>query len=182
MKYTSNNYEVETVFLLADSYFLGQYINTDTTYYISRDNLKNSIISAFKDDLTEEIKSEILRTTKNLKTELIQQEDEKNLKTCFEYPTDSGQTFPISRGQFSYYNSIFLFKDSFTFPFEFLGNDGAKITFNNTSDIDIFIGSALSKHQEVYKNRYIVAINAVNNIEITTTIDAAILEIMQIIY
>jgi hypothetical protein len=63
-----------------------------------------------------------------------------------------------------------------------LGNDGAKITFNNTSDIDIFISSALSKHQEVYKNRYIVAINAVNNIEITTTIDAAILEIMQIIY
>ena len=182
MKYTSSNYEVETVFLLADSYFLGQYVSNDTSYYIARDNIKNTIVSSFKDDLTEEIKSEILRTTKNLKTELIQQEDDKNLKYCFEYPTDSGQSFPISRKQFAYYNSIFLFKDSFSFPFEFLGNDGAKTTFENTSDIDLFISSALSKHQEVYKNRYIVAINAINAVEITTTIDDAISEIMQINY
>ena len=182
MKYTSDNYEVETILLSSGSYFLGQYIDTDTCYYIARDNVKDVIVSAFKDDLTPKIESDILRISKNLKSEQIQQEDDINLMYCFEYPTDSGQTFSIARKQFAYYNSLMLFKSSFVYPFEFLGNDGATTTFQDVTDVETFVGSALTKHQDVYTNRYIVAINSVNSVTITTTIDDAIVTIMSVIY
>lgn len=182
MKYNSKNYSLDINPLKAGTYFLGQYISSDTCYYIGYDDLNNTTIESFEDDLTDPLKDDFLKLSKNLKSELIQEEDDINLKTAFEYPVDSGDTYSISRATFSYYNSMMIFKDSFSYPFEYVGNDGSKIFFASAEDLTTFVGSALSKHQEIYKNRYLVAINAVNDIAITTTLMNAITQIMDINY
>lgn len=182
MKQTSKNYSIEVLPLKANTYFLGEFIDSDTCYYIAKDNIKNEIVESFKNDLTTELTDKILRVSKNTRIEQIQVDDDKNLQTCFEFPTDSGKTFSISRSQFSYYNSMYIFKDVFVYPFEFLGNDGSSIIFNNSVDLENFVFSALSKHQEVYKNRYIIAVNSVNDVQVGQDIDNAINQIFSINY
>ena len=100
----------------------------------------------------------------------------------FDFPVDSGNMFNISRSQFSYYNSMMIFKDSFTYPFEFLGNSGSVVFFQNSTDVATFVGAALTKHQEIYNNRYLVSVNTINEVEITTTLQDAIISIMNVDY
>ncbi len=182
MKYNSKNYSLDVNPLKAGTYFLGQYITADTNYYIGYDNLKNKTIESFQDDLTDPLKNEFLRLAKNLKSELIQEEDDINLITVFEYPVGSGDTYSVSRSTFAYYDSMILFKDSFEYPFEYVGNDGAKILFSGADEVVNFVSAALVKHQEIYKNRYLVAINAVNAVLIVTSLADAISEVMAVIY
>ncbi len=164
------------------TYFLGELVASDTNYYIAKDYINDIDIESYEDNLTTEISDNILRIAKNLRIEQIQKEDDINLITAFEYPLDSGNTFSISRSQFSYYNSMMIFKDSFTYPFEFLGNNGATLFFDNSTDVTNFVGSALVKHQEVYNNRYLVSVNEINEIVITTTLEDAIALVMNINY
>jgi hypothetical protein len=77
---------------------------------------------------------------------------------------------------------MMIFKDNFTYPFEFLGNNGATLFFDNSTDVTNFVGSALTKHQEVYNNRYLVSVNAINGIVITRTLEDAITSVMNINY
>jgi hypothetical protein len=182
MDYTSTNYAVDIVFLKAGTYFLGAEGLSDTYYYIAKDNMKSIIVESYEDSLVPETSEQILRIAKNLKIENLQKEDDINLKTCFEYPIGSGNTFSISRSQFSYYNSLYIFKASFTYPFEYLGNEGAKITFTIAEDLESFVSSALIKHQDVYKNRYLVKVNEVNSVVENNPLRNSIEEIMNIIY
>lgn len=164
------------------TYFLGELVSRNTNYYIAKDYINDIDIESYEDSLTTEISDNILRIAKNLRIEQIQKEDDINLITAFEYPLDSGNTFSISRSQFSYYNSMMIFKDSFTYPFEFLGNNGATLFFENSTDVTNFVGSALAKHQEVYNNRYLVSVNEINEIVITKTLEGAITSVMNINY
>ena len=182
MNYNSINYSVQIIPLLEGAYFLGQMVVSNTNYYIAKDYINNIDIESYEDNLNTEISNNILRIAKNLRIEQIQKEDDINLITAFEYPVDSGNTFSISRSQFSYYNSMILFKDSFTYPFEFLGNDGSIVFFENSTDITTFVGAALTKHQEIYNNRFLVAVNTINEVEITTTLKDAIVVVMSIEY
>ena len=75
-----------------------------------------------------------------------------------------------------------LSKDSFSYPFEFLGNNGATIFFNTSTDVTTFVGAALVKHQEIYNTRYLISVNAINQVTITTTLQDAITEVMNINY
>ena len=182
MKYNSTNYAVEIIHLKAGTYFLGEYVPADTCYYIAKDNIQLTITESYEDNLTPELSETILRVAKNLRIEEVQQEDDINLITAFEYPASSGDTYSIARSQFSYYNSMVLFKDSFTYPFEFLGNNGATIFFNTSTDVTTFVGAALVKHQEIYNTRYLISVNAINQVTITTTLQDAITEVMNINY
>jgi hypothetical protein len=169
MNYNSKNYSVQIIPLIEGTYFLGQVVFSNTNYYIGKDYIRDIDIESYEDSLTPEISNNILRIA-------------KNLMTAFEYPVDSGNTFSISRSQFSYYNSMMLFKDNFTYPFEFLGNDGSSVVFQNSTDITTFVGAALVKHQDIYNNRYLIAVNAINQVVITTTLQDAITEVMNINY
>lgn len=182
MNYNSTNYSIQIIPLLEGTYFLGEMVAKSTNYYIAKDYINDTTIESYEDSLTTEISNSILRITKNLRIEQIQKEDDINLITVFEYPLDSGKTFSVARSQFSYYNSMMIFKDSFTYPFEFLGNDGATLFFENSTDVTSFVGSALAKHQEVYNSRYLVSVNAINSIDITTTLKDAIVAVMSIVY
>ncbi len=182
MKYNSKNYSLDINPLKAGSYFLGEYISADTSYYIGFDSQRDITIESFESALTDELKADFLRLAKNLKCELIQEEDDINLKTVFEYPADSGETYSVSRSTFAYYDSMILFKDSFEYPFEYVGNDGAKILFSSADEVVTFVSAALVKHQEIYKTKYLVAVNAVNDVLITTTLADAISEVMAVIY
>lgn len=182
MDYSSTNYSIQIIALLEGTYFLGELVTRDTNYYIAKDYINNIDIESYEDSLTTEISDNILRIAKNLRIEQIQQEDDINLITAFEYPLNSGNTFSISRSQFSYYNSMMIFKDNFTYPFEFLGNNGATLFFENSTDVTNFVGSALAKHQEVYNNRYLISVNAINEIAITTKLKDAITSVMNIKY
>ena len=77
---------------------------------------------------------------------------------------------------------MIIFKDSFTYPFEFLGNNGATLFFENSTDVTNFVGSALAKHQDVYKSRYLVSVNSINSIDITTTLKDSIVAVMSVEY
>ncbi len=77
---------------------------------------------------------------------------------------------------------MLIFKDTFTYPFEFLGNNGATLFFDNSTDVTNFVGSALVKHQEVYNNRYLVSVNTINATIITTTLKDAIVVVMSVEY
>ena len=182
MKYNSKNYSLDINLLKAGTYFLGEYIAEDTSYYIGLDDQRDTTIESFESALTDELKADFLKLAKNLKCELIQEEDDINLKTVFEYPLDSGDTYSVSRSTFAYYDSMILFKDSFEYPFEYVGNDGAKILFSSADEVVNFVSAALIKHQEIYKTKYLVAINAVNDVLITTTLADAISEVMAVIY
>lgn len=182
MNYNSTNYSVQIIPLLEGAYFLGQMVVSNTNYYIAKDYINNIDIESYEDNLNTEISNNILRIAKNLRIEQIQKEDDRNLINVFDFPVDSGNTFNISRSQFSYYNSMILFKDSFTYPFEFLGNNGSLVLFQNPTDVSTFVGAALTKHQEIYNNRYLVSVNTINNIEITTTLQDAIISIMNVDY
>ena len=182
MNYSSTNYSIQIIPLLEGTYFLGEMVAKNTNYYIAKDYINDNDIESYEDNLTTEISDSILRIAKNLRIEQIQKEDDINLITAFEYPLDSGNTFSISRSQFSYYNSMMIFKDSFTYPFEFLGNNGATLFFENSTDVSSFVGSALAKHQQVYKNRYLLSVNKINEIAITKTLKDAITSVMNIIY
>jgi V8-like Glu-specific endopeptidase len=182
MNYNSENYSVQIIPLIEGTYFLGEMVTKDTNYYIAKDYINNTNIESYEDSLTTDISNSILQVTKNLRIEQIQKEDDKNLINVFEYPLDSGNTFNISRTQFSYYNSMMIFKDNFTYPFEFLGNNGTVLFFENSTDVTNFVGSALVKHQEVYNNRYLISINAINEITITITLKDAIIAVMSIEY
>ena len=182
MNYSSENYSIQIIPLLEGTYFLGELVARNTNYYIAKDYINDTAIESYEDNLTAEISNSILRIAKNLRIEQIQKEDDINLITAFEYPLDSGKTFSISRSQFSYYNSMMIFKDSFTYPFEFLGNNGATLFFENSTDVTNFVGSALAKHQEVYNNRYLVSVNEINEIVITRTLEDAITSVMNINY
>jgi hypothetical protein len=182
MKFNSKSYSLDINPLKAGTYFVGEYISADTFYYIGFDKAKDTTIESFENDLTDDLKADFLRMAKNLKIELIQEEDDINLKTVFEYPVDSGDTYSVSRSTFAYYDSLILFKDSFEYPFEFVGNDGAKVLFSSADEVASFVGAALSKHQEVYKSRFLIAVNSVNDVVITTTLQSAILLIMNINY
>lgn len=182
MNYSSTNYSIQIIPLLEGTYFLGELVSRNTNYYIAKDYINDIDIESYEDSLTTEISDNILRIAKNLRIEQIQKEDDINLITAFEYPLDSGKTFSISRSQFSYYNSMMIFKDNFTYPFEFLGNNGATLFFDNSTDVTNFVGSALTKHQEVYNNRYLVSVNAINEIVITRTLEDAITSVMNINY
>lgn len=182
MNYNSINYSVQIIPLLEGAYFLGQMVVSNTNYYIAKDYINNIDIESYEDNLTTEISNNILRIAKNLRIGQIQKEDDINLVTAFEYPANSGNTFSISRVRFSYYNSMVLFKDSLTYPFEFLGNNGSTVFFQNSTDITTFVGAALVKHQEIYNNRYLVAVNTINQIEITTTLQDAITLVMNTNY
>ena len=182
MNYNSENYSIQIIPLIEGTYFLGEMVTKDTNYYIAKDYINNTNIESYEDSLTTDISNSILQVTKNLRIEQIQKEDDKNLINVFEYPLDSGNTFNISRTQFSYYNSMMIFKDNFTYPFEFLGNNGTVLFFENSTDVTNFVGSALVKHQEVYNNRYLISINAINEITITITLKDAIIAVMSIEY
>ena len=182
MNYSSTNYSIQIIPLLEGTYFLGEMVAKNTNYYIAKDYINDNDIESYEDNLTVEISDSILRIAKNLRIEQIQKEDDINLITAFEYPLDSGKTFSISRSQFSYYNSMMIFKDNFTYPFEFLGNDGATLFFENSTDVTNFVGSALAKHQQVYKNRYLIKVNQVNSVEKTNPLRTSIEEIMNITY
>ena len=182
MNYSSTNYSIQIIPLLEGTYFLGEMVAKNTNYYIAKDYINDNDIESYEDNLTTEISDSILRIAKNLRIEQIQKEDDINLITAFEYPSDSGKTFSISRSQFSYYNSMMIFKDSFTYPFEFLGNNGATLFFENSTDVSSFVGSALAKHQQVYKNRYLIKVNQVNEVVITKTLEDAIVVVMSVNY
>lgn len=182
MNYNSANYSVQIIPLLEGTFFLGQMVVSNTNYYTAKDYINDIDIESYEDNLTTEISNNILRIVKNLRIEQIQKKDDINLITAFEYPLDSGKTFSISRSQFSYYNSMMIFKDNFTYPFEFLGNNGATLFFENSTDVINFVGAALAKHQEVYNNRYLVSVNAINETVITTTLKDAIVVVMSIEY
>lgn len=182
MNYNSSNYSVQVILLKEGTYFLGQVVFSDTYFYLATDNIKGVNIESYEDDLTPELSAEFLRIAKNLRIEQIQKEDDINLITAFSYPVGSGYTYSIARSQFSYYNSMILFKDNFSYPFEYVGNDGASVIFENSVDIDTFVGAALTKHQEIYNNRYLVSVNAINQVTIITTLKDAITEVMNINY
>ena len=182
MNYNSTNYSVQIIPLLEGAYFLGEMVISNTNYYISKDYINNIDIESYENNLTNEISDNILRISKNLRIEQIQKEDDRNLINVFDFPVDSGNTFNISRSQFSYYNSMMIFKDSFTYPFEFLGNSGSVVFFQNSTDVATFVGAALTKHQEIYNNRYLVSVNTINEVEITTTLQDAIISIMNVDY
>ena len=182
MNYISTHYSVDISFLKAGTYFLGTLINTDTYYYIAKDDMKSIIVESYEDALVPEISEQILRIAKNLKIENLQKEDDINLKTCFEYPADSDKTFSISRSQFSYYNSLYIFRHGFTYPFEYLGNEGEKVVFTTVTDLENFVNSALVKHQDVYNNRYLIKVNQVNSVVENNPLRTSIEEIMNITY
>jgi len=182
MNYSSENYSIQIIPLLEGTYFLGELVSKNTNYYIAKDYINETDIESYENSLTTETSDSILRIAKNLRIEQIQKEDDIHLITVFEYPLDSGNTFSISRSQFSYYNSMMIFKDNFTYPFEFLGNNGATLFFENSTDVTNFVGAALAKHQEVYNNRYLVSVNAINEIVITKTLEGAITSVMNINY
>jgi len=182
MNYSSTNYSIQIIPLIEGTYFLGEMVTKNTNYYIAKNYINDISIESYEDNLTTEVSDNILRIAKNLRIEQIQKEDNTYLITAFEYPLDSGNTFNISRTQFSYYNSMMIFKDNFTYPFEFLGNNGATLFFENSTDVINFVGAALAKHQEVYNNRYLVSVNAINEIVITTTLKDAIVVVMSIEY
>ena len=182
MNYSSTNYSIQIIPLLEGTYFLGEMVAKNANYYIAKDYINDNDIESYEDNLTVEISDSILRIAKNLRIEQIQKEDDINLTNAFEYPLDLGNTFNISRTQFSYYNSMMIFKDSFTYPFEFLGNNGATLFFENSTDVSSFVGSALAKHQQVYNNRYLLSVNAINEVAITTTLQDAVISVMTINY
>lgn len=182
MEYISKNYNITILNLQKNTYFLGKYLIENTKFFIGVDDIKENRYESFENDLTTNVEESILRISKNCKIELIQKEDERNLTTVFEYPVSSNNTYPINRTSFPYYNSMLLFKDSFNYPFEFIGNDGASITFIDSTELTNFIQSALTKHQEIYSNRYLSAINSVNEVTITTTLENAINNVFSIIY
>lgn len=182
MEFNSKNYSVEIVTLKAGTYFLGTEVLSDTYYYIAKDFKNQSIVESYESNLDSTISNQILRIAKNLKIENLQVDDDLNLETCFEYPEASGNTYSISRNQFSYFNSLYLFKNSFSYPFEYLGNEGVKLILNNSTDLDTFVNSALTKHQEVYKNRYLVKVNEVNEETITVSLKASVINIMNVTY
>ena len=112
MNYNSTNYSIQIIPLLEGTYFLGELVSRNTNYYIAKDNINDIDIESYENSLTTEISNSILRIAKNIRIEQIQKEDDINLITAFEYPLDSGKTFNISRSQFSYYNSMIIFKDT----------------------------------------------------------------------
>jgi hypothetical protein len=182
MNYNSTHYSIQIIPLIEGTYFLGEIVSRNTNYYIAKDYINDIDIESYEDNLTVEISNSILRITKNLRIEQIQKEDDINLITAFEYPLDSGKTFSISRSQFSYYNSMMIFKDNFTYPFEFLGNDGATLFFENSTDVTNFVASALAKHQEIYNTRYLVAVNQINSITVDSSLETAINNVLNINY
>jgi hypothetical protein len=182
MEYYSNNYSIKIININIDTYFLGKYITGDTKYFIAVDNLKDIRYESFDDNLTTELENNILRISKNCKIELIQGEDEKYLTNIFEYPSSSGDFYPINRSSFPYYNSMELFKNEFTYPFQYLGNNGSIVTFNNSTDLTNFITSGMTKHQQIYTTKYLPSINSINSVSITTTLENAINNIFIINY
>lgn len=182
MDYNSKNYSVQIIPLKSGTYFLGNMILMDTNYYIAKDYIKDNFIESYETNLTSQISNSILRIAKNLRIEQIQVEDDKNLMTAFEYPEGTGLTYSISRSQFSYYNSMMIFKDSFSYPFEFLGNDGASINFVDATGLASFIGLALQKHQEIYNTKYLVAVNQINSITVDSSLETAINNVLNINY
>lgn len=182
MDSNSKNYSIQVIPLIEGTYFLGNMVTSNTNYYIAKDFVKDNFIESYENDLTSQISNDILRITKNLRIEQIQVEDDKNLMTAFEYPEGTGLTYSISRSQFSYYNSMMIFKDSFTYPFEFLGNDGASINFIDATGLASFIGLALQKHQEIYNTRYLVAVNQINSITVDSSLETAMNNVLNINY
>jgi len=182
MEEQSTNYVIKIIFLKSNTYFIGKYITTNTKYFIALDNLKETRYESFENDLTTELKNNILRISKNCKIELLQEDDEKYLKNIFEYPSSSGDFYPINRSSFPYYNSMELFKNEFTYPFQYLGNNGSILTFNNSTDLTNFITSGMTKHQQIYSTKYLPAINSVNSVTITSTLESAINNIFIINY
>lgn len=182
MNQNSKNYRVEIVNLKSNTYFLGQFITGDTFYYIAEDNIKKEKYESFENQLNTSLEESILRIAKNCKIEQIQAEDDLFLLSCFEYPGGSNKTFSINRNTFSYYNSMYIFRDSFNYPFEFLGNDGAVCEFQSTTGLTNFISSALTRHQEVYNSKYLVSINSVNSVNIDTTLYNSLKSVFNINY
>lgn len=182
MEYFSKNYSIKIINLNNNTYFLGKYITSNTKYFIAVDNLNDNRYESFEDNLTTELENNILRISKNCKIELTQEEDEKYLTNIFEYPYSSGNYYPINRSSFPYYNSMELFKNEFTYPFQYLGNNGSIITFNNSTDLTNFITSGMTKHQQIYSTKYLPVINSINSVSITTTLEDAINNIFMIQY
>ncbi len=182
MRNYSKNYSLEILNLQKNTYFLGKFISGNTRYFIAEDNINSQKFESFENDLTSELETNILRVSKNCRIEQIQEEDDIFLLSCFEYPGGSNKTFSINRSSFSYYNSMYLFKESFSYPFEFLGNDGAICEFQSTTGLTNFITSALTRHQQVYNSKYLTSVNSVNDVTVTTNLYNAVTSVFNIEY
>jgi len=182
MREYSKNYSLQILNLQKNTYFLGKFISGSTKYFIAENNISKEKFESFENDLTSELEASILRVAKNCRIEQIQEEDDVFLSSCFEYPGGSNKTFSINRNSFSYYNSMYLFKESFSYPFEFLGNDGSICEFQSTTGLTNFITSALTKHQQVYNSKYLTSINSVNAVTVTTNLYNAVTSVFDIQY
>ncbi len=167
--------------LPSGSLFDGVVLTTGDVFMIADDDTTS--IRKRRSELNPTLESEFLEIVKNIHIkQSISKDFNEELKSCFEYPNSSGNTFPIYQSKISEYNSLALFSSSFSYSMEYKGNGSSSVTFTSAADVDAFVAAALSAYQIRYKNKFIAAIDAVRSVTITTTLEQALIDIFAISY
>jgi len=167
--------------LLAGQYFDGVLLSSDDILYVAE--LNEVSIRKRKSLMTPQEEADTLEIAKNIHRLKINADHNKSLQTVFEYPASSGLSFSISNDDIQNYNALLIYKNSFSYPYDFMGNDGAKVTFSSSVDLDTFHAAAFVMYNTVQATRYTPAMNSIDAITLAgTTLELAIAALFSITY
>jgi hypothetical protein len=167
--------------LIAGQYFDGVLLATDDIFYVAE--LDDVSIRIRKNLMGTQDQEDVLEIAKNIHRIEINDAHNKNLKTVFNYPALSGNTFDISNSNIQFYNSLQLYKATLPYPYVFSGNNGAKVTFVNSAELDTFHAAAFLEYNTVQATRLTPANNAIDLIALSgTTLELALVDLFAITY
>lgn len=167
--------------LLAGQYFDGVLLLANDIFYVAE--LDDISIRKRKSLMTAQEEADVLEIAKNIHRVEINEAHNLNLKTVFNYPALSGSTFDISNSKIQNYNSLQLYKTVFVYPYTFLGNNGVKVIFANSLDLDSFHGAAFLEYNTVQATRFTPAMDSIDLITLAgTTLELAIDALLAIVY
>ena len=167
----------------AGDFFNGQALAANDTFYAISDNVHT--IRELRTNIGTPgypTENEVIEIAKNVHKANIVEQHTDNLKTAFEYPASSGNTFAIDFNSISDYNALFLYKDNFPYPYRYNGNDGASIEFLSAADVTAFHTAAFTTYNTITAARYNPAFVAIETVTITTTMEDAIIDIFAVTY
>ena len=173
----------DTTTLTAGEYFNGVLLASNDTFYSISDNV--TIINELRSNIgTAGYPSEleVLKVAKNVHKNKIRNQHDENLQTVFEYPVSSGNTFAINNTQIPFFTALKDNKDNFVYPYRYNGNDGVFITFANATEVQAFYDAAFLEYGTQTATRYNPALEAIESVTITTTLEDAIIAVFAVAY
>ncbi len=167
--------------LLAGQYFDGVLLASNDILYVAE--LNGVAVRKRKSLMTPQEELDTLEIAKNIHRLEINADHNKNLETVFEYPASSGLSFSISNDDIQNYNALLIYKSIFSYPYDFTGNDGAKVTFSSSVDLDAFHAAAFLTYNTVQATRFTPVMNSIDLITLAgTTLELAIDALFAIVY